>query len=151
MNRHKSSLLYLFPLLQNPPLTNVISRRFQRQVPFYYPYIFCFASLRSQTLKTRTLKKQEQDVPCGPLAKNLPVNAGDTGSIPGLGRSLTPWGNGAREPQLLKSVHPGVHLCRKRRGHSEQPACQGRAAPARRSQRKPAHQQRPSAARNEGE
>ena len=100
---------------------------------------FPFSPFESQTLKTRTLKKQEQDVPCGPLAKNLPVNAGDTGSIPGLGRSLTPWGNGAREPQLLKSVHPGVHLCRKRRGHSEQPACQGRAAPARRSQRKPPH------------
>ena len=29
----------------------------------------------------------------GPVVKNLPVIAGDTGLIPGLGRSHMPWGN----------------------------------------------------------
>ena len=33
------------------------------------------------------------DFPGGPVVKNLPVNAGDTGSIPGPGRSHMPQGN----------------------------------------------------------
>ena len=35
------------------------------------------------------------------MVENLPANAGDTGSSPGLGRSHMPRSNGAREPQLL--------------------------------------------------
>ena len=31
--------------------------------------------------------------PGRPVVKNLPGNAGDTGLIPGLGRSLMLWGN----------------------------------------------------------
>ena len=31
--------------------------------------------------------------PVGSVVKNLPANAGDTGSIPGLGRSHMPWSN----------------------------------------------------------
>ena len=37
----------------------------------------------------------------GPGAESLPGNAGDTGSIPGLGGFHIPWGNGACAPQLL--------------------------------------------------
>ena len=33
------------------------------------------------------------DFPGGAVVKNLPANAGDTGSIPGLGRSHMPWSN----------------------------------------------------------
>ena len=33
------------------------------------------------------------DFPGGTVVKNLPANAGDTGSIPGLGRSHIPWSN----------------------------------------------------------
>ena len=39
--------------------------------------------------------------PGGAVVKNLPANAGDTGSSPGLGRSHMPRSNQAREPQLL--------------------------------------------------
>ena len=39
--------------------------------------------------------------PGGAVVENLPANAGDTGSSPGLGRSHMPWSNQAREPQLL--------------------------------------------------
>ena len=39
--------------------------------------------------------------PGGAVVENLPANAGDTGSSPGLGRSRMPRGNWAREPQLL--------------------------------------------------
>ena len=39
--------------------------------------------------------------PGGAVVENLPANAGDTGSSPGLGRSHIPRSNWAREPQLL--------------------------------------------------
>ena len=35
------------------------------------------------------------------MVENLPANAGDTGSSPGLGRSHVPRSSWAREPQLL--------------------------------------------------
>ena len=39
--------------------------------------------------------------PGGAVVENLPANAGDTGSSPGLGRSHMPWSSWAHEPQLL--------------------------------------------------
>ena len=39
--------------------------------------------------------------PGGAAVENLPANAGDTGSSPGLGRSHMPRSNWAHEPQLL--------------------------------------------------
>ena len=42
-----------------------------------------------------------QGFPGGAVVENLPANAGDTGSSPGLGRSHMPRSNWAREPQLL--------------------------------------------------
>ena len=39
--------------------------------------------------------------PGGAVVENLPANAGDTGSSPGLGRSHMPQSNEACEPQLL--------------------------------------------------
>ena len=54
--------------------------------------------------------------PGGAVVKNLPANAGDTGSSPGPGRSHMPrkahapqllsLRSRAREPQLLKPMHP---------------------------------------------
>ena len=35
------------------------------------------------------------------MVENLPANAGDMGSSPGLGGSHMPWSDYAREPQLL--------------------------------------------------
>ena len=37
----------------------------------------------------------------GAVVENLPTNAGDTGSSPGLGRSHVPRNSWAHEPQLL--------------------------------------------------
>ena len=42
-----------------------------------------------------------RDFPGSTVVKNLPANAGDTGSSPGLGRSHMPRSNSARAPQLL--------------------------------------------------
>ena len=44
------------------------------------------------------------DFPGGTVVKNPPTNAGDTGSIPGPGRSHMPQSNKAHVPQLL-SLH----------------------------------------------
>ena len=46
-------------------------------------------------------KMQFRGFPGGTVVENLPADAGDTGSRPGLGRSHMPRSNWAREPQLL--------------------------------------------------
>ena len=50
---------------------------------------------------TATQKFVSRGFPGGTVVENLPANAGDMGSSPGLGRSHMPWSNWAREPQLL--------------------------------------------------
>ena len=40
-----------------------------------------------------TFKRHLGGFPGGSVIKNLPASAGDTGSIPGLGRSHMPWSN----------------------------------------------------------
>ena len=47
------------------------------------------------------ISKHRGGFPGGTVVENLPANAGDTGSSPGLGRSHMPRSNWAREPQLL--------------------------------------------------
>ena len=50
--------------------------------------------------------KKLKDFPGGQVVKNLPANAGDMDSIPGLGRFHV--------PQLLKPKHLGPMFCNKR-------------------------------------
>ena len=45
--------------------------------------------------------KEQGGFPDGTVVENLPANAGDTGSSPGLGRSHMSRSGWAREPQLL--------------------------------------------------
>ena len=47
------------------------------------------------------LKRSARGFPAGAVVKNLPANAGDMGSSPGLGRSHMLRSSWAREPQLL--------------------------------------------------
>ncbi|KAJ8778221.1 hypothetical protein J1605_004383 [Eschrichtius robustus] len=58
-----------------------------------------------ETLRSAELEQQQQKTivgfPGGAVVENLPANAGDTGSSPGLGRSHMSRSNWAREPQLL--------------------------------------------------
>ena len=56
------------------------------------------------------------------MVKNLPANAGDTGSTPGPGRSHVPQSNEAHAPQLLKPVHLEPVLRNKRSHRNEKPA-----------------------------
>ena len=52
-------------------------------------------------IKCKETKRKEVGFPGGAVVENLPANAGDTGSSPGLGRSHVPRSNWAREAQLL--------------------------------------------------
>ena len=47
------------------------------------------------------IKKYLEGFPGGAVVENLPANAGDMGSSPGLGGSHMPRSSWAREPQLL--------------------------------------------------
>ena len=68
------------------------------------------------------IHKNPQGFPGGAVVENLPANAGDMGSSPGLGRSHMPWSNYAREPQLL-SLRVWSLCSATKRGHdSERPA-----------------------------
>ena len=54
-----------------------------------------------EVLLCSSLKGTYRGFPGGAVVENLPTNAGETGSSPGLGRSHMPRSNWAREPQLL--------------------------------------------------
>ena len=58
----------------------------------------------SRIKKAWILQVNSWDFPGGPVVKNPPPNAGETGSIPDWGRSHVPRGSWARAPQLL-SLH----------------------------------------------
>ena len=64
-----------------------------------------FLNTRSREKKKRAekmpLKNADAGFPGGAVVENLPANAGDTGSSPGLGGSHMPQSNWAPEPQLL--------------------------------------------------
>ena len=47
----------------------------------------------SYVIRKLQIKIKMRGFPGGTVVKNLPVNAGDTGSSPGLGRSHLPWSN----------------------------------------------------------
>ena len=69
------------------------------------------------------IKKNEiRGFPGGAVVENLPANAGDTGSSPGLGGSHMPWSSWAREPQLLSSARLEPVLRNNRGRDSERPA-----------------------------
>ena len=60
-----------------------------------------FTSLCDCPQSCHTLRTVPSGFPGGAVVENLPANAGDMGSSPGLGRSHMPRSNWAREPQLL--------------------------------------------------
>ena len=55
----------------------------------------------AKDLNRHLSKENIQGFPGGAVVENLPANAGDTGSSPGLGRSHMLRSNWDREPQLL--------------------------------------------------
>ena len=65
------------------------------------PLTIAASLVAEHRLQTRRLNNCGSGFPGGAVVENLPANAGDTGSSPGLGRSRMPRSNCAREPQLL--------------------------------------------------
>ena len=61
-------------------------------------------------------KEQGRDFPGGPAVKNLPANAGDTGSIAGPGRYHMLWSNYAHV-HLLMSPHALEPVLRNKRSY----------------------------------
>ena len=72
-----------------------------------YPTIYMYFMSLNCTLKN----VKDGGFPGGAVVENLPANAGDTGSSPGLGRSHMPRSNWAREPQLLSLSLSVWSLC----------------------------------------
>ena len=88
-----------------------------REVCFQYKSSFLFQPYE----KCSRIKNYHEGFPGGVVVENLPANAGDAGSSPGLGRSHMPRSNSAREPKLL-SLRVWS-LCSATRGRdSERPA-----------------------------
>ena len=48
---------------------------------------------KSFLVQNQSVKNGRGGFPGGAVVENLPANAGDTGSSPGLGRSHMPWSN----------------------------------------------------------
>ena len=78
---------------------NHVGKDYQR----FEPEFFVLRPLTTQALTpineknwnylSSILKSSKEDFPGGTVDKNLPADAGDTGSIPGLGRSHMPQSN----------------------------------------------------------
>ena len=66
-----------------------------------FTFKLCKVHITVQLLTFYQIKRRNRDFPGGPVVKNLPCNARDTGSIPGPGRSLMLLSNEARAPQLM--------------------------------------------------
>ena len=49
--------------------------------------------MKRETIVRLTFKKTISDFPDGPVVKNLPINAGDTGLIADAGRFHMSWGS----------------------------------------------------------
>ena len=94
------------------------------------------------------IQKDTWGFPGGAAVENLPANAGDTGSSPGLGRSHMPRSNWAREPQLL-SLHVWSLPRNGRDRDSERPAHRDEEWPPLAATREsPRTKQRPNTAKN---
>ena len=87
--------------------------------------------------------------PGGAVVENLPANAEDTGSSPGLGRSHMPQSNWAREPQLLSLRVWNLCSATKRGRDSERPAHRDEECPRSPELEKAlAQKRRPNTAKN---
>ena len=81
---------YMIPVIWNVEKSKIYRNRKQINV-----------CLGLKVRKESDYKWARGGFPGGAVVENLPANAGDTGSSPGLGRSHMPRSSWVREPQLL--------------------------------------------------
>ena len=90
-----------------------LSRKQKLSLSYKLPAAYsCDFSHRSPWQEVEEIKAR--DFPGGPVVKNPPCNAGDTGLIPGPGRSHMLQSNYAQEPQLLSSRAITTEACEPR-------------------------------------
>ena len=70
------------------------------------------------------LKSLRRDLPGGPVVKNLSVNAGDMGSVPGLGTKIP---HARRQPSLCSTQEKPTHHDQQSLYTAEQPLCHNRS------------------------
>ena len=63
-------------------------------------------SMKPNPWPNTSWKNKKASFPGGPVVKNSPANAGDTGSIPGPGGNHRLWSNSPQATQLLKTKRP---------------------------------------------
>ena len=85
---------------------------------------FGVAKLDSRKVNREGKEKRPSEIKAKEVVKNLPANAGDTGSIPNLGRFHMPWSSKAREPHEPSCLELILH--NKRSHHKEKPSTTGR-------------------------
>ena len=92
-----------FTKIKNICSTKDIVNRMKRQATDWEIIFAKHTSDEGQGSKVykELLKFNKKGFPGGAVVENLPANAGDTGSSPGLGRSHMLQNSWAREPQLL--------------------------------------------------
>ena len=94
------------------------------------------------------IKKQNQDFPGRPMWMPLSANAGNTSSIPGLGRFHRSQVRWADVPELRKRLHSRAHaLQQEQPTQPEACALQLVRSPANHSYREPEHSNKDSAAK----
>ena len=72
-------------------LYNKVHKERQRRGPIIYTYIIIRGPTQEGDITL--INMYSRDFPGGSVVKNLPANAGETGSIPGPGRSHMPRSN----------------------------------------------------------
>ena len=82
-------------------IQNISTKQYQWMLKLMGPSWMRNGTLYSTLQSTSHQKTLITGFPGGAVVENLPANAGNTGSSPGLGRSHMLRSNWAREPQLL--------------------------------------------------
>ena len=104
---------------------------------WYIQTLEYFSALKRNELSS--MKTHGEGFPGGAVVENLPANAGDTGSSPGLGGSHMPRSNWAREPQLLSLRVWSLCSATREAAIVRGPRTAMKSGPTRRNWRKPSH------------
>ena len=82
-------------------MSSANSDRFTSSFLIWIPFISFFSLIALAKTSKTMLNNSGEGFPGGAVVENLPANAGDMGSSPGLGGSHVLRSGWAREPQLL--------------------------------------------------
>ena len=102
----------------------------------------------SNVIQLLSIKNWDWDFPSGPVVRNVPANAGDTGSILGPGGPHVLWGSYARVLQLRSPWALGPGFIRRGATTVRSPSATAKRTPTATTREKPTQQGRAGAAKN---